>query len=65
MNFFTLRKNILDNSRHFSSFRLFEIGREIHQRDRELPMKTPHFAAAMYAREGDGSAALFELIPKP
>ena len=44
-----------------ASFRLFEIGREIHPRDRELPEEIPHFAAAMYAREGDGSASLFEL----
>jgi phenylalanyl-tRNA synthetase beta chain len=27
-------RNILDNARHFESFRLFEIGREIHMRDR-------------------------------
>ncbi|HTB19485.1 MAG TPA: phenylalanine--tRNA ligase subunit beta, partial [Bryobacteraceae bacterium] len=56
-----LRRNILDNSRHFQSFRLFEIGREIHARKRELPTEVPHFAAAIYAREGDGSASLFEL----
>ena len=56
-----IRKNILDNSRHFQSFRLFEIGREIHLRNRELPEEVPHFVAAMYAREGDGSASLFEL----
>jgi len=56
-----IRKNILDNSRHFQSFRLFEIGREIHLRGRELPEEVPHFVAAMYAREGDGSASLFEL----
>ncbi len=56
-----IRKNILDNSRHFQSFRLFEIGREIHLRNRDLPEEIPHFVAAMYAREGDGSAALFEL----
>lgn len=56
-----IRKNILDNSRHFPSFRLFEIGREIHARNRELPEELPHFVAAMYAREGDGSASLFEL----
>jgi phenylalanyl-tRNA synthetase beta chain len=54
-------KNILDNSRHFQSFQLFEIGREIHVRNRELPEEVPHFAAAIYAREGDGSASLFEL----
>jgi phenylalanyl-tRNA synthetase beta chain len=54
-------KNILDNSRHFQSFRMFEIGREIHARDRALPDEIPHFAAAMYAREGDGRESLFEL----
>ena len=56
-----IRKNILENSRHFPTFRLFEIGREIHPRDTNLPEEIPHFAAAMYAREGDGSASLFEL----
>jgi phenylalanyl-tRNA synthetase beta chain len=56
-----IRRNILDNSRHFQTFRLFEIGREIHVRNRELPEEIPHFVAAMYAREGDGSALLFEL----
>ena len=54
-------KNILDNSRHLPAFRLFEIGREIHVRNRELPEEIPHFAAAMYAREGDGRESLFEL----
>ena len=54
-------KNILDNSRHLPAFRLFEIGREIHARNRELPEEIPHFAAAMYAREGDGRESLFEL----
>jgi phenylalanyl-tRNA synthetase beta chain len=53
-------KNIGDNARHFDQFRLFEIGREIHP-DRE----TPHFAAAIYLKEGgakdDGAAGLFEL----
>jgi phenylalanyl-tRNA synthetase beta chain len=56
-----IRKNILDNGRHFQSFRLFEIGREIHLRDRDLPNEVPHFVAAIYAREGDGATSLFEL----
>jgi phenylalanyl-tRNA synthetase beta chain len=56
-----LRKNILDNSRHYQAFRFFEIGREIHTRMGEMPEEVPHFAAAIYAREGDGSASLFEL----
>jgi phenylalanyl-tRNA synthetase beta chain len=54
-------KNILDNSRHFQNFRLFEIGREIHSRKADLPEEVPHFVAAIYDREGDGSASLFEL----
>jgi phenylalanyl-tRNA synthetase beta chain len=56
-----IRKNILDNSRHFQNFRLFEIGREIHLRGSQLPEEIPHFVAALYAREGDGAAGLFEL----
>jgi phenylalanyl-tRNA synthetase beta chain len=56
-----IRKNILDNSRHFQSFRFFEIGREIHARNSELPEEVPHFVAAIYTREGDGNASLFEL----
>jgi phenylalanyl-tRNA synthetase beta chain len=56
-----IRKNILENSRRLSAFRLFEIGREIHPRAQELPLEIPHFAAAMYEREGDGSTLLFEL----
>ena len=56
-----IRKNILDNSRHSGAFRLFEIGREIHPASEQLPNEIPHFAAATYAREGDGSASLFEL----
>ena len=39
-------KNIADNARHFDSFRLFEIGREIHK-DQEVP----HLAAAIYGKE--------------
>jgi phenylalanyl-tRNA synthetase beta chain len=54
-------KNILDNSRHLASFRLFEIGREIHPGREILPDETPHLIAAMYVREGDGSVSLFEL----
>jgi phenylalanyl-tRNA synthetase beta chain len=48
-------KNLLENTKHFDSFRLFEIGREIHF-DREVP----HFVVAMFARD-DGKAGLLEL----
>ena len=53
--------NILENSKHFETFRLFEIGREIHQRSQGLPEEIPHLAAAIYHRAGDGAAGLFEL----
>ncbi len=48
-------RNVSDNLKHFDSFRLFEIGSEIHK-DREVP----HFAAAIYAKD-DGVAGLMEL----
>ncbi len=57
----SILKNILDNSRHLTEFRLFEIGREIHARGDQLPNEIARFAAAMYAREGDGRDSLFEL----
>jgi phenylalanyl-tRNA synthetase beta chain len=56
-----IHKNILENNRRINSFRLFEIGREIHPAHGLLPEEIPHFAAAIYTREGDGSAGLFEL----
>ena len=56
-----IHKNILENSRRLNSFRLFEIGREIHPSRELLPEEIPHFAAAIYSRDGDGSANLFEL----
>ena len=54
-------QNILDNSRRLASFRLFEIGREIHRQPQGLPHEVLHFAAAIYTREDDGVASLFEL----
>ncbi len=55
-----IRRNVLDNSRHFERFRLFEIGREIHKRPEGLPDEVPHLAGAIYAKD-DGRAGLFEL----
>ncbi len=53
--------NILENSKHLNSFRLFEIGREIHRKNGgELPDEIPHLVAALYARD-DGAAGLFEI----
>ena len=51
-----IRRNIVENSRWMSEFRLFEIGREIHPVREGLPEEIPHFVAAMYEREGDGTA---------
>jgi phenylalanyl-tRNA synthetase beta chain len=48
-------KNVKDNTRHFESFRLFEIGEEVFP-DREVP----HFTAAVFAKD-DGVGALLEL----
>jgi phenylalanyl-tRNA synthetase beta chain len=54
-------KNILENSKHRDSFRLFETGLEIHRRYEGLPEEVPHLVAAIYDRQGDGAAGLFEL----
>jgi phenylalanyl-tRNA synthetase beta chain len=57
-------RNIQENSKHFDEFRLFEIGREIHQREGRLPEEIPHLVAAKYTRNGAadaGAAGLFEL----
>lgn len=55
-----IRRNIQDNSRHYTSFRLFEIGLEIHKRGEGLPDEVPHLVAAVYGRN-NGEATLFEL----
>jgi len=51
-------KNITDNARHRESFRLFEIGLEIHRKERGLPDEVPHLVAALYDRQAGG---IFEL----
>jgi phenylalanyl-tRNA synthetase beta chain len=51
-------KNITDNARHRESFRLFEIGQEIHRRGQGLPVEIPHLVAALYDRQDGG---IFEL----
>jgi phenylalanyl-tRNA synthetase beta chain len=53
--------NLEENSKHFGLFRLFEVGNEIHKREGELPGQVSHLAAAVFQREGDGAAGLFEL----
>ena len=54
-------KNITENARHRESFRLFEIGVEIHKLSEALPHEIPHLVAALYDRYGDGGTGLFEM----
>jgi phenylalanyl-tRNA synthetase beta chain len=56
-----LRANVLENSKRFDAFRIFEIGREIHGQPQGLPREIPHLAAAIYSKDGDGAAGIFEL----
>jgi phenylalanyl-tRNA synthetase beta chain len=51
-------KNVTDNARYRESFRLFEIGREIHRKEPGLPDEIPHLVAALYDRQDGG---IFEL----
>lgn len=55
-----MHRNIVENAKRFESFRLFEIGSEIHKRAGELPDEIPHLMAALYAKD-DGRAGLLEL----
>ncbi|MCS6954084.1 MAG: phenylalanine--tRNA ligase subunit beta [Bryobacterales bacterium] len=45
-------ENILENSKHYEHFRIFEIGREIHKQPAGLPREIPHMMAAIYSRQG-------------
>jgi phenylalanyl-tRNA synthetase beta chain len=54
-------KNIQESSKHFDSFRLFEIGYEIHKKPDSLPDERDHMVAAIHVRDGDGAAGLWEL----
>jgi phenylalanyl-tRNA synthetase beta chain len=49
-------KNIRDNARHFDTFRLFEIGREVH-----METEVPHLAAALFQKGDNSTASLLEL----
>ena len=54
-------KNVIENAKHRDSFRLFEIGLEIHKTASGLPDEIPHLVAALYERHGDGAAGLYEV----
>lgn len=55
-------RNLRENRKHMESFRLFEIGHEIHKQATAegLPREIAHLAAAVFAKD-DGAAGLFEL----
>jgi len=55
-----LVKNIRDNLRHLDSFRLFEIGHEIHPKPGTLPEEIAHLGAVVCNRDGNGEAGLME-----
>lgn len=55
-----IHKNLVENSRFRDSFRIFEIGVEIHKRDGALPEERSHLVAAVYMKEGN-TEPLFEL----
>lgn len=55
-------QNVIENAKHRERFRLFEIGLEIHaSAPGQLPNEIPHLVAAIYDRQGDGAAGLFEI----
>ncbi len=51
----------MENAKHFDQFRIFEIGREIHPRQRRQPDERIHLMLAIYAQDDDGGAGLQEL----
>ena len=57
-----LWRNITENAKHRESFRLFEIGLEIHASadPAALPAEASHLVAALYERQSDGAGGLFE-----
>ncbi len=62
-------RNIRSNARHFDSFRIFEIGYEIHKSGQNgeeglpaaLPREVDHLVAALFSNGGDGAEELFEV----
>jgi phenylalanyl-tRNA synthetase beta chain len=55
-----IHRNVVENAKHFDSFRIFEIGREIHLQNEAKPLERWHLMAALYAKD-DGRAGLLEL----
>ncbi len=55
-----IHRNIVENSRHFDHFRIFEVGHEIHRQQDAKPIERAHLMLALYAKD-DGRAGLLEL----
>jgi phenylalanyl-tRNA synthetase beta chain len=53
-----IRRNLADNSRYFSDFRLFEIGRAYSKGADGAPKERTHLMAAIYGRETSGTNLL-------
>jgi phenylalanyl-tRNA synthetase beta chain len=53
-----IRRNLADNSRYFTDFRLFEIGRVYSKGNDGAPKERTHLMAAIYGRETNGANLL-------
>lgn len=53
-----IRRNLLDNSRYFADFRLFEIGREYHKNNDGKPLERTHLIAAIFSRDARESGEI-------
>jgi phenylalanyl-tRNA synthetase beta chain len=53
-----IRRNLADNSRYFTDFRLFEIGRAYSKNADSAPKERTHLMAAIYGRETNGANVL-------
>ncbi len=53
-----IRRNLADNSRYFTDFRLFEIGRAYSKTADGVPKERTHLMAAIYGRETNGANLL-------
>jgi phenylalanyl-tRNA synthetase beta chain len=53
-----IRRNLADNSRYFTDFRLFEIGRAYGKGSDGAPKERTHLMAAIYGRETNGANLL-------
>jgi phenylalanyl-tRNA synthetase beta chain len=53
-----MRRNLMDNSRFYSDFRLFEIGRAYGRGAEGAPVERNQLAATIFSRESDGASLL-------